>query len=151
MPMRKMLVIALSSPFLVGIYEDDVLVYSFEKEGKASDELPQMLCGMFDEHLPQEIYFADGPGSLMAIKIAFVALRTLSISSGAKLFSADGFNFNGSKPIRAGKGFGFIKKDLVISSAKLSDDEFGSFYLPAVLNNSIFEPSSVPRYEIPAV
>lgn len=152
MPMRdvKMLVVALGSPFLVGIYEDEQLTASFEREGKASDELPSLLCELFEKYDPSSVYFADGPGNLMAIKIAFVCLRTLCIVKELPLFSTDGFWFNGGKPIRAGKGFGFIKDDGVIRPVRLGENEEGSFFLPKTIDVSIFESSSLPRYIVPA-
>ena len=75
----KVIVISIAHPILVGIYEDNLLIKTISKEGKTSDILPKLFDKIFEEYNVKEIFYVSGPGSYMAIKIAYVFLKTISI------------------------------------------------------------------------
>ncbi|MCF6172360.1 MAG: hypothetical protein L3J44_01000 [Campylobacteraceae bacterium] len=142
---------ALSSPLLVGVYEKNRLVKSYIKSEKTSYILPVIFDEIIQNYAIGNIYFANGPGSFMAIKIAYVFLKTISISLGIKLFASDGFLFNNNKPIRALKRVYFVKKDEKIVT-KISKEEFEQkFELPDMLETKNFSQNCEPLYILPAV
>jgi tRNA A37 threonylcarbamoyladenosine modification protein TsaB len=144
-------VVALSSPLLVGIYEKNILKKSYEKSEQTSDALPLVFNEIIQNYEINNIYFANGPGSFMAIKVAYIFLRTISIALGVNIFASDGFAFNNNSPIRALKNVYFTKKDGKIST-KISKKEFKQeFFLPQSLEKDNFSKDCEPLYILPAV
>jgi len=87
----------------------------------------------------------------MAIKVAYIFLRTLGISLGCKIFASDGFAFNDNSPIRALKKVYFIKENGKIKT-KITNEEFSqNFFLPKILDRDIFSKNCEPLYVLPAV
>jgi len=87
----------------------------------------------------------------MAIKVAYIFLRTISIALGVNIFASDGFLFNNNSPIRALKNVYFTKKDDKIST-KISKKEFKQeFFLPRLLVKDKFSKDCEPLYILPAV
>jgi len=143
--------VALSSPLLVGIYEKNILKKSYKKSEQTSDALPVVFDEIIQNHEINNIYFANGPGSFMAIKVAYIFLRTISIALGVNIFASDGFLFNNNSPIRALKNVYFTKKDDKIST-KISKKEFKQeFFLPRLLVKDKFSKDCEPLYILPAV
>jgi len=143
--------VALSSPLLVGIYNKNRLIKSYIKSEKTSDILPVVFDKIVHDYTIKNIYFANGPGSFMAIKIAYVFLKTVSITLGINLFASDGFLFNGNKPIRALKRVYFVKENEKIIT-KVSKKEFEQkFELPDLLEKKKFSQNCEPLYILPAV
>ena len=60
--------VALSSPILVGIYEDKKLIDSITTDEKSSEVLPIIFKDLLDKYDIQNLFYANGPGSFMAIK-----------------------------------------------------------------------------------
>jgi hypothetical protein len=88
----------------------------------------------------------------MAIKVAYVFLKTLSITKNIELKSCSGFEFNGNSPIKAlGKKYFIndengIKVDFLDNKSTMSD-----FKLPDLLENINFSDETLPIYNLPAV
>ncbi len=142
---------ALSSPLLVGIYKKDKLVKSYTKNEQTSDALPMVFDEIIQSYQIENIYFANGPGSFMAIKVAYIFLKTISISLGISIFASDGFLFNKNRPIRALKRVYFVKENSKIST-KISKKEFEQkFELPNFLEKKKFSQNCEPLYILPAV
>ncbi|XPV52291.1 MAG: hypothetical protein ACNI3H_07725 [Halarcobacter ebronensis] len=58
----------------------------------------------------------------MAIKVAYIFLKTLRITKNIPLYASNGFNFNNNSPIKAlGKKY-FIKEDDIIKVDFLDND-----------------------------
>ncbi len=143
--------IALSSPLLVGIYDKGQLVKKYEKFEQTSDALPKVMEEILKTYKIINIYFANGPGSFMAIKVAYIFLKTLSISLGCKIFASDGFAFNNNSPIRALKKVYFIKENGKIKTNITSEEFSQNFFLPQFLDKDIFSKNCEPLYILPAV
>ena len=151
----KVIVISIAHPILVGIYEDNLLIKTISKEGKTSDILPKLFDKIFEEYNVKEIFYVSGPGSYMAIKIAYVFLKTISIVKKIKLYALSGFDFNNNSPIKAlGKKYFFRKtidfKDN-ITIAYLEDRQIEEFLLPTDIRNLKFTENTLPEYNLPAV
>ena len=145
------LLIALASPLKIGIYENHKLIETIVSEEKSSDILPKIYEDIFKKYEVQKLFYANGPGSFMAIKVAYIFLKSLSILKKIPLFATDAFYFNQNNPIKAiGKLF-FVKISSEIKTQKLETVAEASFELPDVLEYSEFTTIATPLYMIGAV
>ncbi len=137
---------------MVGIYENKKLIKKYENDGVTSDVLPLIFENILNEYKINRIYYVNTPGSYMAIKVAYVFLKTLSITKNIELKSCSGFEFNGNAPIKAlGKKYFIndengIKVDFLDNKSTMSD-----FKLPDLLENINFSDETLPIYNLPAV
>jgi len=137
---------------LVGIYENKKLIKKYENDGVTSDILPLIFENILNEYKINRIYYVNTPGSYMAIKVAYVFLKTLSITKNIELKSCSGFEFNGDSPIKAlGKKYFIndengIKVDFLDNKSTMSD-----FKLPDLIENINFSDETLPIYNLPAV
>jgi tRNA A37 threonylcarbamoyladenosine modification protein TsaB len=145
------LLIALSSPVKIGIYANHTLVESIESEGKSSDVLPVLFQEILRKYEPQRLFYANGPGSFMAIKVAYIFLKSLSILKKIPLYATDAFYFNNNEPIKAIGKLYFVKIASKIETQKLDRAVATSFELPAQLDFSEFTTDTTPHYMIGAV
>ena len=151
----KVIVISISNPILIGIYEDDILVKTISKEGKTSDVLPSLFDEILINYDVKEIFYVSGPGSYMAIKIAYIFLKTISIVNKIKLYAVSGFDFNNNSPIKAlGKKYFFreivnLEEKIIIKF--LEDNKLKEFSLPMSLKELKFTENTLPEYNLPAV
>ncbi|MCK4737830.1 MAG: hypothetical protein KAT10_04650, partial [Sulfurimonas sp.] len=81
--------IGLSSPVMIGIYENNKLIDKIISEEKSSDILPKMYNELSNKYDIQKLFFANGPGSFMAIKVAYIFLKSISILKNIPLFATD--------------------------------------------------------------
>lgn len=145
------LCITLSSPILIGIYEEKKLIEVIESTEKSSNILPMIFQTILDKYEISALFYVNGPGSFMAIKIAYIFLKSLSILKDVPLYSADAFYFNNNTPIKAiGKLF-FVKILSEIETQKLETAPLASFQLPDVLEYKDFSNETAPLYKIAAV
>jgi len=149
----SVLVISISSPILVGIYKDNNLVETISKEGKTSDILPDIFDDILQKYSITSILYANGPGSYMAIKVAYIFLKTLCITKNLNFKATDAFYFNDNSPIKAlGKKYFFKAQNDKITIDFLNDGEkIKEFILPNKLNMSIFKDDTLPNYNLPVV
>ena len=153
MPKRcvEVAVLSITAPLKIGIYEAGRLVAMLESMGKSSDELPRLFSRVLKEYNVIGIFYAKGPGSFMAIKIAYVFLKTLSVAKGIPLFASDAFVFNGGAPIKSiGKNY-FVKTERGIEITRLDEVPSCEFNLPQVLDRKLFSEDAKPMYVVPAV
>jgi len=144
-------VISVSSPLKIGIYEQNRLAEEIVKEGKSSDILPGIFRDILNRYTIKKIFYAKGPGSFMAIKIAYVFLKTLAITKNIRLYASDAFVFNGNGPIKSvGKSY-FVKGPGGIEIKKLEEAAPMEFHLPKELDVSLFCEDVKPMYIAPAV
>ena len=145
------LFITLSSPIYIGIYENNKLIDSVVSQKKSSDILPQLFNEFSQKYEIKKLFYANGPGSFMAIKVAYIFLKSMSILKKLPLFATDAFYFNKKQPIKAiGKLF-FVKVSSEIKTQKLEMAPNSSFKLPDVLYYNEFTNMSAPQYGIGAV
>lgn len=146
-----MVVISVSSPLKIGIYEEGRLSEEIVQEGKSSDELPLLFRDILHRYEIGRLFYAKGPGSFMAIKIAYVFLKTLAIAKKIPLFASDAFLFNDGAPIKSvGKSY-FVKTDKGIEIKKMEEVLPMMFDLPETLDAAQFSEESKPMYIAPAV
>lgn len=143
--------ITLSSPIQVGVYEDNLLIESISTNEKSSDVLPNIFNELSSRYEIKKLFYSNGPGSFMAIKIAYIFLKSMSILKNIPLLATDAFYFNKNQPIKAiGKLF-FVKIRSEIKTQKLEIAPEASFVLPDVLDYSEFSTAAAPLYGIGAV
>ena len=149
----KVLVIALTSPLLVGVYKEDKLIDSYKSNQKTSDILPEIFEDILSKYDIESLFMAIGPGSFMSIKVSYIFLKTLSISKDIELLGCDGFYFNKNSPIKAVNNRFFMKKNGKIGLAVLDGDKdkIKPFELPNRLDKTIFKKEVEPLYVLPAV
>ena len=149
----SIVVVSISSPILIGIYENNVLINSIKNEGKTSDVLPLIFDELLQKYTISNIYYANGPGSYMAIKISYIFLKTLSITKKIPLKAVSGFVFNDNSPIKAlGKKYFFNGQDDKITIDFIEDlEELKDFKLPNDISNISFSEDTLPNYHLPAV
>ena len=150
--MIEILVITISNPLLIGIYEDKKLINEYKLDGKTSDLLPNLFEKLLKEYEINRIIYVNSPGSFMAIKIAYIFLKTISISKNIELVASEGFLFNENSPIKAlGKKY-FIKDENKIKVDFLEKDcIICDFKLPLCIEKYNFNEETLPIYNLPAV
>jgi len=145
------LLITLTSPILIGIYENNKLIKSISSEKKSSDVLPLLFKEILASYSVKNLFYANGPGSFMAIKVAYIFLKSLSILKKIPLFATDAFYFNNNEPIKAIGKLHFVKVASEIKTQKLEIVPESLFRLPDVLDYNEFSITSTPLYMIGAV
>jgi hypothetical protein len=152
-PKIDLLVLSITSPILIGLYENEKLVKDFSYDGKTSDILPLAFEQLTCEYDINAIFYVNGPGSFMAIKISYIFLKTFCITNDIELFATSGFTFNQNSPIKAlGKKYFFNNKDGKISLNNLDEDtKIYPFELPKKLEKEVFSTNNEPNYNLPAV
>ncbi len=150
--MIEVLVITISNPLLIGIYEDKKLIKVYQNDGMTSDVLPMLFDEILKKYSTDTIYYVNTPGSYMAIKVAYVFLKTISITKNIPLKACSGFQFNENSPIKAlGKKY-FINENEVVKVDFLENNcKIHDFKLPNVLNDLKFTLETLPIYNLPAV
>ena len=99
----------------------------------------------------QNLFYANGPGSFMAIKVSYVFLKSLSILKNIPLYSRDAFYFNNNQPIKAIAKLYFVMISSEIKTQKLEIVPESKFILKDVLEYNEFSEQSTPFYAIGAV
>ena len=145
------LLIALSSPIQVGVYENNILVDKIVSSDKSSDVLALIYRDLFKEYHIDRLLYANGPGSFMAIKVAYIFLKSISILKNIPLFATSAFYFNKNQPIKAIGKLCFVKIDSEIKTLKLETVPEVIFTLPDVLDYNEFSNNIAPLYSIGAV
>ena len=152
--MRKdidVVLIALSSPIMIGIYENQKLIDTIISKDKSSDVLPTIYQSIFEKYNVKRLFFANGPGSFMAIKVAYIFLKSISIMKNIELYATDAFKFNKNNPIKAIGKLYFVKVAQEIKTQKLELPPKVDFKLPDLLNYDEFSKATLPNYNIGAV
>lgn len=150
----NILVIPISTPLKLGLYDqNNKLVKTIEKNGKTSDILPLMFQELISKYQIKNIFYINGPGSYMSIKVAYMFLKSFSVVKQIPFYGCSGFEFNENSPIKAlGKKYFFNDKDGTIRLDFLNkEDIIKEFKLPTKLDQSIFSKSCLPNYNLPAV
>lgn len=145
------LLIALSSPIQIGIYENTLLIKTITSDEKSSEYLPLIFEELLESYSVEKLFYANGPGSFMAIKIAYIFLKSLSILKGIPLFATDAFSFNKNEPIKAIGKLCFVKIADKIETQKLERVPEALFTLPNLLKYDEFTTQAAPLYMIGAV
>ena len=147
----KIVVISLSSPLLVGVYLDDILIKSTSSNKKTSEALVSILKEILDEYDIKEIIYANGPGSYMAIKLTYIILQTINIIKDIPVKASSAFEFNNNKPIKAMGNLYFIKEKETIITKKFTETITMEYTLLQSIKDLSLEENNEPDYRLPAV
>ncbi|ABB43952.1 conserved hypothetical protein [Sulfurimonas denitrificans DSM 1251] len=147
----ELVFITLSSPILIGIYEDAKLIQTIRSDEKSSEILPILFDEISKKYSIKSLFYANGPGSFMAIKIAYIFLKSISILKNIPLYATDAFYFNENQPIKAIGKLYFVKISSEIKTQKLETVPEIRFTLRDVLDYSEFSTTTTPLYGIGAV
>ena len=145
------LLITLTSPILVGVYEEKKLIETIESQERSSDVLPLIFKDLLKKYEIQNLFYANGPGSFMAIKVAYVFLKSFSVLKKIPLFARDAFYFNENQPIKAIGKLCFVKISSEIETQKFQTVPTSVFKLPDELDYNEFSTNATPLYKIGAV
>ncbi len=145
------LFIGLGSPLLIGVYENQKLIETVKSDEKSSDILPLIFRDLMKKYKIEKLFYANGPGSFMAIKVAYIFLKSISILKKIPLYATNAFYFNKNKPIKAIGKLYFVKISSEIKTQKLEIVPEASFELPSELDYSEFTTNTTPLYMIGAV
>jgi len=146
-----LLIIPLSSPLLLGVYQDNSLVESFESKEKTSDSLLPLIDTILQRYELNRIIYTRGPGSYMAIKLSYIMLKTIELVKKIPLFGCSAFECNGNKPIKAIGNLYFIKEKETIITKKFQEKIEQVFWLPKSLDELQVDKDATPDYSLPAV
>jgi len=146
-----LLIISISSPLLVGVYEDDRLIKTVSSELKTSDILLPLITDFLDQYDISRIIYTRGPGSYMAIKLTYIMLKTIEILRDIKCVGCSGFTLNGGQPIKAIGNLYFIKEKETIITKKYEQPVNVIFTLPQSIHDLELDEESTPEYILPAV
>lgn len=149
--MHDALVIALSSPILVGVYKDGSLIEEIKDEGMSSDVLAEIFDSLLKRYTFNHFIYAKGPGSFMGIKVTYLFLKTLSITKKVPLLATDAFFFNQNSPIKAVGKLYFVKNRGIIELKPIESPEMIAFSLPENIDIEKFDADNLPYYGIDAV
>ncbi len=150
--MIDILVISIATPIQVGIYKDNKLLHVYNNEGRTSDVLPIIFDDILKNYEINRILYVNSPGSYMAIKVAYVFLKTISITKNINFFATNGFNFNNNSPIKAlGKKYFKNNNGEIIIDFIDDNEDLNDFELPNSLDEKIFSSETLPIYNLPAV
>ena len=149
--MHDLIVIALTSPIIIGVYKDKELIETIKSEERSSEVLPELFKELLNKYEIKHIIYANGPGSFMAIKVSFIFLRTLCIVKNISLLATDAFYFNNNTPIKAVGKLYFVKNTDTIVTETLLEAPIMEFTLPQQLILEDFSTESAPFYGIGAV
>ena len=149
--MHDLVVIALTSPLKIGVYEGNKLIETVMSEGHSSEVFAAIFKDLTTRYDVSHIIYANGPGSFMAIKVSFIFLRTLCIVKKISLLATDAFYFNDNAPIKAVGKLYFVKNRDAIETVTLKDAPVMEFTLPQELRIEDFSEETAPFYGIGAV
>ena len=143
--------ITLTSPIMIGVYENAKLIDTIKSEEKSSDILPVIYKQLSQKYNIEKLFYANGPGSFMAIKVAYIFLKSMSVLKNIPLFATDAFYFNNNQPIKAIGKLHFVKISSKIKTVPLEKVPEMVFKLPNVLEYNDFSTTTSPLYSIGAV
>ncbi len=148
----SILVISISNPILIGIYDESNLIEKISLDGKTSDALPKAFENILNRYNLKTIFYVNGPGSYMSIKVSYIFLKTLAIVKHLDFRATNGFHFNEGTAIKAlGKKYFLKDLDDKITIDFLEQNDIKDFKLPNSIDDSIFTKDTLPNYNLPAV
>lgn len=140
--------VSLSSPLLVGLYENGVKFGEICEQEHVSEALISILENLNRKYNIEKIIYANTPGSFMGLKVAYVILKTFCMVKECEFYAISGFELNDGGPIRANKILSFVKRNDEITLEKI---EPKGFCLPQNLDKLKLKKDTLPDYIIQAV
>ena len=146
-----LLIISISSPLLIGVYENDLLIKTISSDKKTSEILLPVIMECLEAYDISKIIYTRGPGSYMAIKLTYIMLKTIEITRNIPCFGCSGFTLNDNQPIKAIGNLYFIKEKETIITKKYEQPVNANFALPQSIHDLEIDEESTPEYILPAV
>lgn len=88
----NLLLLSIHQPLYYALYLDNDLVYAQTIDEKPSSALPRMYNTLKErKETINNIYYANGPGNLSALKLTHTFLHTWAIAENVKLYAAESF------------------------------------------------------------
>ena len=149
----NILIISISTPIRVGIYQDNILIDMKESSLKTSEILLNIIIKFFNEYKHiSSIYYTNGPGSYMSIKLTYIILKTIQILKNIEFFGYNSFGLNRNKPIKGVGNLYFIEDE----NSNIITKEFNEkieqfFFMPTKLDSKYFLLDNTPLYILPSV
>ena len=150
-PEYTLLILSISSPLLLGVYRDNVLIETIESEKKISDTLLILIMEVMEEYPLSMMIYTRGPGSYMAVKLSYIILKTIEIVEKIPFRGCSAFAFNGNSPIKAIGNLYFTKEGDEITTSRFEKPPIQKFSLPASLDGLPIDENATPEYILPAV
>ncbi len=150
-PKYELLIIAIASPLLLGVYEDGKLIKTVSSELKTSEILLPLITEYLESYDISRIIYTRGPGSYMAIKLTYIMLKTIEIVRGIECVGCSGFALNDGQAIKAIGNLYFIKEKETIMTKKYEQPVKVIFTLPQSIHDLELDEESTPEYILPAV
>ncbi len=150
-PKYQVVIVAIASPLLLGVYRDGVLIEEIQSQEKTSEVLLKLLMELMQKYDYQKLYYTSGPGSYMAIKLTYITLRSLQILKDIPFEACDAFSLNQENPIKAIGKLYFIKENNTIITKKFDEAVEQRFELPSMLSEVTILDDNKPMYILPAV
>ena len=147
----SLLIISISSPLQLGVYENDSLIKTISSDKKTSEILLPIIMEYIDTYDISKIIYTRGPGSYMAIKLTYIMLKTIEITRNIPCFGCSGFALNDNHPIKAIGNLYFIKEKETIITKKYEQPVNACFALPQSIQDLEIDEESTPEYILPAV
>jgi len=151
MPEVDVVVIELSSPILVGVYEDKKLIRTLSSDEYTSESIPKIFKEILSTCRIKNIIYTKGPGSFMAIKVAYIFLQSICIVNDCTLLATPAFTFNENAPIKAFGKLYFMNDNGTITTKKFDEVPTCRFELPNLINLNDYDKETAPLYVLPAV
>jgi tRNA A37 threonylcarbamoyladenosine modification protein TsaB len=151
LPRYEIVIISISSPLLIGVYKDGVLIENISSTQKTSEILLKLLMQISKKYNYSRVVYTSGPGSYMAIKLTYITLRTLEIIRGIEIDGCDAFSLNSETPIKAMGKLYFVKEKDTIITKKFDEAVEQRFELPSMLSEVAILDDNKPAYILPAV
>ena len=151
LPKYEVLIIAIASPLLLGVYKDGILIEKITTEEKTSEILLKFLMNIYKKYNYSRLIYTNGPGSYMAIKLTYITLRSLEIIRNISFDGCDAFSLNKKNPIKAMGKLYFIKEKNTIITKKIDEAVEQRFELPSMLSEVTILNDNRPAYILPAV
>jgi len=147
-----LLINPIASPLQFALYDSHgVLTEQWEVEGYVSEHLTGELDRLLAERRIGKIIYANGPGSYMGIKLAYITLRTLELLRGIPFEACSAFSLNGNRPLKAMGRLYFVKEKETIITRKYDETIPQEFRFPSLLSDIVTAEDRRPDYRIPAV
>jgi len=151
MPKVDIVVIELASPILIGVYEKGSLIKTLSSDEYSSEALPKLFREILSVNEIENIVYTRGPGSFMAIKVAYIFLKSLCIVNNITLYATNAFTFNKNQPIKAFAKLYFMNDNGTITTKKFEEPIDAPFELPETIKLSDYSEETTPLYVLPAV
>lgn len=148
MPSCELIIVSLSTPLIIGVYENGELKDELKSEKQSSDALIELLAQLKNSYKIKRIIYANGPGSFMGLKISYVILRIFCDINNIAFGAISAFSLTQNAAVSAKKGFCFVLEKDKISIQK---GQGSPFLLPKTLENLNISKDALPNYVLDAL